>query len=90
MEENSVLDVGMGVIVRMFMALMGVTFAPVLLAVWELYALLFLYLGIPALLMRAVFPGTTPWINRAFNKSYEWVKRFSKGFLMLFIFREIL
>lgn len=87
MEKISVLDVGAAIIGQTFMALLGVTFAPLLLALWALYALIFLYLGIPALLFRAVFPGTAPLINIAFDKSFEWTIRISIWYLMLFFFR---
>lgn len=87
MEKISVLDVGAAIIGQTFMALLGVTFVPLLLALWALYALIFLYLGIPAFLVRAVFPGTAPWINIAFDKSFGWVIRFSIGFVKVFFFR---
>lgn len=87
MEKISVLDVGAAIIGRTIMVLMGFTCAPLLLALWALYVLLFLYLGIPAFLVRAVFPGTAPWINIAFDKSFGWVIRFSIGFVKVFFFR---
>ncbi len=87
MEKISVLDVGAAIIGRTIMVLMGFTCAPLLLALWALYVLLFLYLGIPALLFRAVFPGTAPLINIAFDKSFEWTIRISIWYLMLFFFR---
>lgn len=83
--EISILDRGMAVIAKVFGLIMGFFCIPLLFAAWELYFVFFLYLGPLALLVRALFPGSAPRINRAFNKSWDLIKRLTVGYIKLFL-----
>lgn len=75
--NDSVLDKGMDVIRYGLRVIFGVVCFPLLLALWELYAIFFIYVGILAVLIRLFIPVTQGFINKLFNSSWIWVKRVS-------------
>ena len=78
--NDSTLDKGMDIIRYGLRAIFGVVCFPLLMALWELYAIFFLYIGVLAVVIRLFIPCTRSFFDKLFNSTWSWVKRISYNY----------
>jgi len=82
--EDCTLDIGMMFVSKCIMALLGFIFLPLVLAMWELIAVIFLFLAVPAWIAREVFPSIAGFINGFFGIMWKAAARFSAAYFKIF------
>ena len=83
--SNSSLDNTMGCLYSAIRLLFGVLLSPLLLAFWMLVLLFYLYVGIPAYLIKHIVPSAAPAIDSFFNKASTVASTLSLRFITFFL-----